>query len=190
MGSLELRAKTKEELSEWRLAFEQATTPITSTFEEHVIETKKIYAQMSDVIQKHIDEDLQDTRHNAENIEDCRFGTALQVSQPLSFHFLYGLYNLLPALFLMRVQISIRSVQDFAPLLTKKSSKNEEFFVEVICGSQSLRTNCVKVRHTFCVFALNLFVWQLDDSDASDSAIERSPSIEFDDGDAPVLGFV
>ncbi len=80
MGSLELRAKTKEELSEWRLAFEQATTPITSTFEEHVIETKKIYAQMSDVIQKHIDEDLQDTRHNTENIEDCRFGTALQVS--------------------------------------------------------------------------------------------------------------
>jgi hypothetical protein len=190
MGSLELRAKTKEELSEWRLAFEQATTPITSSFEEHVIETKKIYAQMSDVIQQHIDDDLQDTRHNAENIEDCRFGTALQVSQPLLFHFVYGLFSLLPALFLMRVQISIRSVQDFAPLLSKKSSRNEEFFVEVICGSQSLRTNCVKVGSACCLFALNLFVGQLDDSDASDPATERSSEIQFDDGGAPVVGFV
>jgi hypothetical protein len=43
---------------------------------------------------------------------------------------------------------------------------------------------------TFRLFALNLFVGQLDDSDASESATEKSPSIEFDDGDAPVVGFV
>jgi hypothetical protein len=128
MGSLELIAKTKEELSEWRLAFEQATTPITSTFEEHVIETKKIYAQMSDVIQKHIHEDLQDTRHNAENIEDCRFGTALHVSLP---HFIsyMAFYNSLPTLFLMRVQISIRSVQDFCPFTDEKNCRRTSIFL-------------------------------------------------------------
>ncbi len=43
---------------------------------------------------------------------------------------------------------------------------------------------------TFCLFALNLFVGQLDDSDAPESATERSPSIEFDDGNTPVVGFV
>jgi hypothetical protein len=43
-------------------------------------------------------------------------------------------------------QISVKSIQDLGPLLSKKASKHEEFFVEVTCGAVSLRTNCFKVR--------------------------------------------
>ncbi len=60
MGSLELRAKSKEELAEWRR-------------EESILETKKIYAEMSDVIQKQIDE-LQELHLSAANADDCRLG--------------------------------------------------------------------------------------------------------------------
>ncbi len=75
MCSLDLRVKTKEELSEWRLAFEHATSPVTTSFEERIIETKQIYTQMSEVIQKHVDE-LQSSR---DDVDNDSFGTSLQV---------------------------------------------------------------------------------------------------------------
>ncbi len=81
MCSLDLRVKSKEEQSEWRLAFEHATSPVTTSFEERIIETKKIYTQMSEVIQKHVDE-LQSSR---EDVDNDSFGTALQVRQSLLF---------------------------------------------------------------------------------------------------------
>ena len=78
MGSLELRAKSKEELAEWRRALELAVTSSASSLQESILETKKIYAEMSDVIQKQIDE-LQELHLSAANADDCRLGTALQV---------------------------------------------------------------------------------------------------------------
>jgi hypothetical protein len=76
MESLDIRAKSKEELLEWRHALEIAMTFSTKTIEEHIFETKKIYTEMSEVIQKHVDE-LQQVEVA---VEDSRLGAALQVS--------------------------------------------------------------------------------------------------------------
>ena len=74
MESLDIRAKSKEELLEWRHALESAMTFSTKTIEEHIFETKKIYAEMSEVIQKHIDA----LQHDDGSL-DSMMGAALQV---------------------------------------------------------------------------------------------------------------
>jgi hypothetical protein len=74
MNSLELKAKTQEELLDWRHALQRAMTPSASSIEEHMVETKKIHMQMSEVIQKHIDA----LQHDDGSL-DSMMGAALQV---------------------------------------------------------------------------------------------------------------
>jgi uncharacterized protein YaaN involved in tellurite resistance len=74
MGSLELKAKTQEEVLDWRHALQRAMTPSASSIEEHMVETKKIHTQMSEVIQKHIDVLQRD-----DSSLDSMMGAALQV---------------------------------------------------------------------------------------------------------------
>ncbi len=74
MGSLELKAKTQEELLDWRHALQRAMTPSASSIEEHMVETKKIHMQMSEVIQKHID-----AMQHDDSSFDSMMGAALQV---------------------------------------------------------------------------------------------------------------
>jgi hypothetical protein len=79
MGSLDLRARTQEEALDWRHAFQRAMTISVSSIEEHMVETKKIYMQMSKVIQQHIDE-LQ----HGDGSPDSMMGAALQVWRTLA----------------------------------------------------------------------------------------------------------
>jgi hypothetical protein len=74
MSSLELKAKTQEELLDWRHALQRAMTPSASSIEAHMVETKKIHMQMSEVIQKHIDA----LQHDDGSL-DSMMGAALQV---------------------------------------------------------------------------------------------------------------
>jgi hypothetical protein len=75
MESLDIKAKSREELMEWRHALESSMTLSTKTVEEHIFEAKKIYSEMNEVIQKHIDE----LQQLDVAVEDSRLGTALQV---------------------------------------------------------------------------------------------------------------
>lgn len=68
MNSLELRSKSKDEMLEWRAAIEVAMTPSATSIQEQIDETKDLYSQMADVIQKHIDE-----------LGESQSSTALQV---------------------------------------------------------------------------------------------------------------
>jgi hypothetical protein len=68
MNSLELRSKSKDEMLEWRAAIEAAMTPSATSIQEKIDETKDLYSQMADVIQKHIDE-----------LGESQSSTALQV---------------------------------------------------------------------------------------------------------------
>jgi hypothetical protein len=75
MESIDIKAKSREELAEWRSALESAMTFSTKTVEEHIFEAKRIYTEMDAVIQKHIDE----LQQLDVAVEDSRLGTALQV---------------------------------------------------------------------------------------------------------------
>ena len=68
MNSLELRSKSKDEMLEWRAAIEVAMTPSATSIQAQIDETKDLYSQMADVIQKHIDE-----------LGESQSSTALQV---------------------------------------------------------------------------------------------------------------
>lgn len=58
-------------------------------------------------------------------------------------------------------QVSIKSLQDLDPLLSKKFlSKHEELFVEVACGDQTFRTNCFKVTCVVAFFGF-LFMYMI-----------------------------
>jgi hypothetical protein len=130
MSSLELRCKTKEEVLEWRHALERAMTPSSTSIQEHLIHTKNTYMRMSEVIQKHIDE-----------LSESQTGTALQVLH-IAARSNFSLHSLI---YFLRHQIYVKSLCDINYLLKKKLPKNEDFFVQVTCGSQSFRTNCFKV---------------------------------------------
>jgi hypothetical protein len=75
MESIDVKAKSRDELLEWRNALESAKTFSTKTVEEHIFEAKKIYSEMNEVIQKHVDE----LQRLDVAVEDSRLGTALQV---------------------------------------------------------------------------------------------------------------
>jgi hypothetical protein len=84
---------------------------------------------------------------------------------------------------LLLVQVTIKSLQDLDPLLSKKFlSKHEELFVEVACGDQTFRTNCYKVICLVAGFGSILNIDQLDDMSSSDGTAPKSAQIDFGDG--------